>query len=319
MKSDPVLMAKLKEKERIKYLKKIEKGQVKPVAKMSARTLRNKRKQWKKNTRKYREKIGRKKEKDELNAEELSEPSNTIQEVPALSNIIVEVAEPSSSIRGTPQIVTGRQRILRKRSKTVRELNETKRQLSLQKSRAEKYKKRYLRLKNKSNETEMTPRTKIKNMLRSGRVSPAVRKRLIFGEALNLQLKTNFKTLKNSYKLKRDFYKKVSGQILKKYRRYNYQKETQFLCHQKLSRPSSAIIKINNQQFCHGKVSKIIVNDVQEFFERDDVSRMCPGKKDYVSRNKIKKQKRVLTDTNKNLHKKFLITVGYKIMQHFAA
>ena len=56
----------------------------------------------------------------------------------------------SNSIPETSQAKAEHHRILRKRSKTVRELNETKHQLLIQKSRAERYKKRYPRLMNKT-------------------------------------------------------------------------------------------------------------------------------------------------------------------------
>lgn len=42
-----------------------------------------------------------------------------------------------------------------------------------------------------------------------------------------------------------------------------------------------------------------------KFLERDDNSKMCPGKKDCVTKNKVKRQKRYLCDTMLNLHKKF--------------
>lgn len=41
------------------------------------------------------------------------------------------------------------------------------------------------------------------------------------------------------------------------------------------------------------------------FFENDSVSRICPGKRDVIKRNKITKQRRVLLDTLKNLHVRF--------------
>ena len=50
------------------------------------------------------------------------------------------------------------------------------------------------------------------------------------------------------------------------------------------------------------KVRKSIIG----FFERDDVSRTCPGKRDYVKDNGMKVQKRYLKDYLINLHKKFL-------------
>ena len=45
---------------------------------------------------------------------------------------------------------------------------------------------------------------------------------------------------------------------------------------------------------------------VRQFFEQDDVSRVCAGKKETVTKSKIKKQKRYLLDNMRNLHKKFV-------------
>lgn len=53
----------------------------------------------------------------------------------------------------------------------------------------------------------------------------------------------------------------------------------------------------NNKQL-QTRVSKINVQvkqDIREFFEDDEVSKVCPGKKDCVTKYKMKKQKRVLT------------------------
>lgn len=45
--------------------------------------------------------------------------------------------------------------------------------------------------------------------------------------------------------------------------------------------------------------------NLKKFFERDDVSRMTAGKKEYVTKNKIQKQKRFLLDTLLKLYKKY--------------
>ena len=78
-----------------------------------------KRKQWKKNSKNYREK---KSSKQNLDMDDIQQPT---------SNRI------SNSTPETSQAKAGRHRILRKRSKTVLELNETKHHLLIQKSRAE--------------------------------------------------------------------------------------------------------------------------------------------------------------------------------------
>lgn len=53
--------------------------------------------------------------------------------------------------------------------------------------------------------------------------------------------------------------------------------------------------------------------DVVMFFEQDDVSRIEPGIKDCITKNKVKKQKRTLMGNLKSLHKKFEVENGYII------
>ena len=60
-------------------------------------------------------------------------------------------------------------------------------------------------------------------------------------------------------------------------------------------------------------ISLQVKRDIQDFFERDDVSRMTAGKKEYISFKKEKEQKRYLLETRQNLHKKFISLVPYSI------
>lgn len=57
-----------------------------------------------------------------------------------------------------------------------------------------------------------------------------------------------------------------------------------------------------------------------EFLEKDENSRLCPGKKDTITRNKDKRQKRYLNDSLLNLHKEFCLEFPHikKAMPHFA-
>lgn len=50
-----------------------------------------------------------------------------------------------------------------------------------------------------------------------------------------------------------------------------------------------------------------LIKYIKPFFEDDDVSRMTSGKKEFVTRNKLKKQKRYLNDNLHNLHQKFIL------------
>lgn len=46
--------------------------------------------------------------------------------------------------------------------------------------------------------------------------------------------------------------------------------------------------------------------ELKDFFERDDNSRLTAGVKDTVTRQKVKKQKRILLCSQKELHQKYL-------------
>ncbi|XP_022821191.1 uncharacterized protein LOC111361843 [Spodoptera litura] len=51
---------------------------------------------------------------------------------------------------------------------------------------------------------------------------------------------------------------------------------------------------------------ELLRKEVEIFYEDDENSRLCSGKKEFITRNKIRKQKRYLNDSLLNLHKKFL-------------
>ncbi|KAH9643208.1 hypothetical protein HF086_012870 [Spodoptera exigua] len=53
--------------------------------------------------------------------------------------------------------------------------------------------------------------------------------------------------------------------------------------------------------------------EIEVFFEDDENSRLCSGKKECITRNKVRKQKRYISDTLVNLHEKFLKTSSYTI------
>ncbi|CAH0397370.1 unnamed protein product [Chilo suppressalis] len=51
--------------------------------------------------------------------------------------------------------------------------------------------------------------------------------------------------------------------------------------------------------------------EIELFFEDDENSRLCSGRKEFIVRKKIRKQKRYLNDSLLNLHKKFLKTSNF--------
>lgn len=55
-----------------------------------------------------------------------------------------------------------------------------------------------------------------------------------------------------------------------------------------------------------GYLSQRVRQSVRDFFLRDDVSRLLSGKNRTVTRKKVKKQKRILCDSLKNLYLKYI-------------
>ena len=58
---------------------------------------------------------------------------------------------------------------------------------------------------------------------------------------------------------------------------------------------------------------------IRDFFERDDVSRLTAGVKQTITRLKVKKQKRIMNDSMKNLYKTFiegqkLVKISYQFL-----
>ena len=58
---------------------------------------------------------------------------------------------------------------------------------------------------------------------------------------------------------------------------------------------------------------------VRDFFERNYVSRLTAGVKQTITRLKVKKQKRIMNDSMKNLYKKFiegqkLVKISYQFL-----
>lgn len=134
-------------------------------------------------------------------------------------------------------------------------------------------------------------------------IPQSVKKKLLFGEVLTEELARNINN-SSDRKSKEIIHKVVSGQLMKKYRLIgearrliSYKTHKKLRCNLKLTQYERR--KRNTD------VTRKITEKIRQFLERDEHSKMCPGKKDYITRRKIKKQERILLDTLHNLHTKF--------------
>lgn len=82
---------------------------------------------------------------------------------------------------------------------------------------------------------------------------------------------------------------------------------------------SNSISVGQGEEFVRRKKEKFLKmkEAVRKFLEQDDSSRLTAGKKETVTKNKIKKQKRLLNDSLLNLYKKFITDTGMKMSYAF--
>lgn len=153
IKNDPAAYEKQKEKERQKYLKKKMKGIIKPIAEMTAREKRSKRKQWKTNSRNYRKRSSVSQHQP-LTVEEISTNDNSEQlSTSSMSNLL---NSPFSDSRSNNAVIesrklSGQKRVMRNRSALHRKCVKMENQIKCLIRKLEKYKKRNQRLNLKIN------------------------------------------------------------------------------------------------------------------------------------------------------------------------
>nr|CAI5820480.1 unnamed protein product [Callosobruchus analis] len=181
-----------------------------------------------------------------------------------------------------------------------------------------KWKKKYSRLKASLNKNKdaaqkpesqsITPEARVQQIMENSLIQPQrveeVKKQLLFGEAIKDQLLESYKSLRPDEK--RVFKKIMDGQVLKKYKLqtacakvFRYKKTKLVECSDK-----GVIITYKKKLWYFQRISENR-RKIEAFLQEDVHSRICPGKKDYVTKNKVTCQKRFLTNTLKNLFKEY--------------
>jgi len=254
-----------------KYKNDILNKKRKTVSSMTERELRQQRGEWRKRQRVCR---SRRKVADAGSDDEM------------LVSSTVSTGSSATSSRG-------RRRIQRNKSALYRENMHLHSELLKYKRKSEKYKKRCSRMKQSHGRvvTNSMPRRTTEALLRSGS-RDKIRKTLTFHNVLMAQILEKYKSAKTP-KQKKNVAAAVTGQVIRKYRQVNL-----------LAKQVGMTRRIYKPSFSQPRLRKVYM-DIRSFYERDDVSRVCPGVKDTVTRRGLKKQKRLLNDTIKNLHEKF--------------
>lgn len=300
LKQDPEGALRLKEKEKVQYAAKKKKGIIKPIDKCSPRQQRLKRKQWRQSSLTYRTNCKLKLQQRTL----LEHNSPPDSEAESLQD--AETLKTSASRRRANKLRKQRSRENRKKDKTISKL----------KRKVEKLKKRNQRLKKKikSSKEDLTPNKRV-DLIMKNKEAHTIRKTLLFAEVMKDQIVETKKIVKS--KKEKQFLRIITtGSLVKKYRIKHY-----FPRYFESRHTKRVPISTRNR-----KLTKAIVNHakliVKDFLEDDAHSRMAAGKKECITRHKVKKQKRYLNDTMKNLHKDFLrsnpsMVIGYSTFCKF--
>ncbi|VEN64132.1 unnamed protein product, partial [Callosobruchus maculatus] len=293
IKNDPIKLAEYKEKEKQKYLKKIEKGQRKRINQMTDREKRSTRRKWREYSSTYRQKKVVEHHTENFMRETtppLSDNEPHPENIPHIADRRAQEAKRRS----------WKQRKLRNRQIKQKDayIFELKKKI---KSQRQKYKRLKEKTKN-DRKVQISPKTQIENMAKDPKQHGAVVKKAIFGEVLKMQIEQNYVKLKRNEE-KATFKKTITGKLTDKYKLWRFNSTA--VTYKKTG---------HNLTTFHKKNQKLRLQKmVQEFLEDDSNSRQTAGKKEFVTRNKIRKQKRYILDTLRRLHEKFVSVTASNI------
>lgn len=306
IKSDPIKLAEYKEKQRLQYLKKKEKGQRKSIKDMTPREQRLNRKKWKKHSSKYRQKQQLLKSNTRNFVRQNTPPSTDDEAQPVVGELIMPIVNEDQRANEAKKRSERQRKFRNKQHKKMKA--KVSKLISKLNNQRQKYRRVKRQLKKVVKSVEKSPKTRIEEMSEDINKKKDLVKKALFGEVLKVQLEENYSKIR-SYEDKRKFKQAISGNVVDKYKLWRM--------------PNKAVtFKKTGQNQQKKKNLKVKVQSlVEQFLEEDSNSRQAAGKKEFVTRNQIKKQKRYLLDTMKNLHAKFLKTspfkMGYSLFTRF--
>lgn len=273
-----------REKDREYRRKRKEQKLDKPIIELPERQQRKKRKIWRRNSKAYRER-------------QTVLIANTTQEINNDTINNDDVSDRKSARQ--------KQRVTKRRSKIVKklktELDKKKHELSAAKNKIERYRKRLQRAKVSTRANLLTgspsPATKIRKLTVGTKISPSIRKRLVFGELLATELRR--KKMRSTI-CKQVISKVATSHMMIKYKMIGYAKRIVNY------REFRKFVDYNSCTYDKRVVPTLMAREarrVATFLEDDENSRMCPGKRDGTK----KFQKRILLNSLKELHSKYKI------------
>lgn len=133
-------------------------------------------------------------------------------------------------------------------------------------------------------------------------MSPKIRKHLFANFVLEKQVKKSIESAVPKSKEKPILAKAVGTDMLRKYRvQHTFAKFLPYRMNRKKGDLEKGRLVYEHKEYNSVKMEATHI--VRKFFDDDTVSKMLPGKKDFVTKSKLRKQRRVLLDSLQNLYK----------------
>lgn len=289
IKDHPVKWAEHQRKEKEKYQRQKEQKIRLSIKDMTPRDQRRKRKEWKEYS-----KRSRSNKKKDVN-------KNTV--VKETSKRKKEVKRKVKSNESNRRCV----RRHREKEKLVSLVKKYKQEVNRYRKRCFRYEQEQKLNAPQCSESPTTPFTKvnasIEVCLRDPKKVEEVKKKLLLGEVIKHQLQDSFSSLKSEQE-KQVFKKLVEGKVVKKYK-LKTQCAKYFKFRVLKANSTKTLLQVGRKYKSRINKQTDVKKKVESFYQQDNNSRLCPGKKDYITKKKITKQKRLLLNTMKNLYLSF--------------
>lgn len=289
LKADPERYERMKEKDRKRWHER-------QKSVKTDRAKRHQRQKWRESTARCRARKRAEREQFERLEQMTPEASPAREEEP------LDIAEHQPVPH---QLISARKRVKRGRNKLHQKVVRLERKLEEANRRAEMYRKRLQRSQGKGNvgNKSCTPIKIAKSILGKAKNKSKIMKNLAFSTAVTLSVKRRYQESKSNKE--KQYIRKLLQGHMKKY---------------KMQRMASLVIGLPNrrkngmtdgkgvvyQRKLHNSLGRRLSEVVKAFLKRDDNSRITTGKKDTITRHGIKMQRRILTETMKRLHSKYL-------------
>ena len=157
-----------------------------------------------------------------------------------------------------------------------------------------------------------SPRSKVRELVKNCTVNSRVRKTLLLHEALVADIKRKYQRARNE-RDKQIIAKVTVGKIVKKYRLQRWSEHALGVSKKRRNLLNTKSLSKFTRKPVNRYADASMENNVKTFLTRDDVSRITTGRKQTITRNKVKMQKRFLVDTIRNLHRRFLAENNVRI------